>query len=74
MIRVAGDAHQKRRHGVVIDDAVKALAANLNLTTLGLSRAAMQGRFSHKCRVHRPSFDFDRTPGENSPADVLVFC
>jgi hypothetical protein len=74
MVRVAGYAHQKRRHGVVVDDAVKTLAANLNLTTLSLSRAAMQGRFSHKCSVHCQSFDFDRSPGEKSPGSVLVFC
>ena len=57
LIGIAHDAHQKRRHRIAVDDAVKALAADLNLLSLYLARAGIEGRSSNISRSHRIRLD-----------------
>jgi hypothetical protein len=64
MVRVTDNAHQKRRHGVVINYAVEALPADFCLTSLDISRTAMEGRFSYKYCFHSQFFTFGPFPFE----------
>jgi hypothetical protein len=73
MVRVTDDAHQKRRHCVVVDDAVETLAADLDLASLNLSYAMMEGRFSYNRCTHSIASDLDPSPSDKLPGLNLVF-
>src|ERR1035437_1756155 len=64
MIRVADDAHQKRRHSIVVDDAIETLAVDLDWTSLHFTYFLMEGCFPHKSRAHRIASDLVPFPAK----------